>query len=83
MTVYRVLRASIYHRTVILSVETEESDDRDGPDFEIEGQPGKKLQLRSGRVVFEGDSLSSKRILVIELPGFPVEDLVGRRILSK
>lgn len=83
MTVYRVLRASIYRRSGILSVEVEESDDRDGPDFEIEGEPGKKLRFRTGRVVVEGDTLSKKRILVIEPPEFPVEELIGRRILSK
>jgi hypothetical protein len=83
MTVYRVLRASIYRRSGILIVKIEESNDRDGPDFEIDGQPEKKLRFRLGRVVFDGDTLSNKRILVIEPPEFPVEELVGRRILSK
>ncbi len=83
MTVYCVLGASIYRRSCILSVEIEESDDRAGPDFQIEDQPERKLQFRAGRVVYEGDVPTNKRILIIEPPGFPVEELVGRRILSR
>lgn len=82
MTVYRVLGASIQRRSGILSVEIEVSDNQDGPGFEIEGQPERKIRFRSGRVVFEDDALSNKRILIIEPPDFPIEELVSCRILS-
>jgi hypothetical protein len=82
MVIYRVLGASVHRQTGILSVQIEESKDGAGPDLEVEGQPEKKLQYRAGRIVYDNDNVTNKRILIIELPEFPIEELKGQRLLS-
>jgi hypothetical protein len=82
MIIYRVLRASLYRRSGILSVQIEGSKDGVGPDLEVEGQPEKKLRYRAGRIVYGSGNVTNKRILIIEPPDFPIEELKDQRLLS-
>jgi hypothetical protein len=74
----------------LLRVEIEELDNKPGPGveslplkFDVEGLPGKSIQFRSGRMIYDDNNISNKRIFIIEVPEFPIEDLVGRRIFSR
>jgi|GEM_PF-7019191 len=82
MIIYRVLRASLYRQSGILSVQIEGSEDGSGPDLEVVGQPEKKLRYRAGRIVYDNGRVTNRRILIIEPPEFPIEELNGQRLLS-
>jgi hypothetical protein len=83
MIIYRVLTASVYRQSGILSVQIEELMDGVGPDLEVEGQPGKRLRYRAGRIVYDNGNVTNRRIIIIESPEFPIEELKGQRLLSK
>jgi hypothetical protein len=67
----------------MLQVELEESDDQPRPGvegrplkFDIEGLPGKSIQFRGARIIYNDNNITNKRILIIEVPEFPIEDLL-------
>jgi hypothetical protein len=45
MIIYRILEASHYRQSGILSVQIEGTEDGVGPDLEIEGQPEKNFSI--------------------------------------
>lgn len=84
MSIYRVLRTSLYRRSGLLRVVVEQSGGNHGgrgSDLEVEGMGGKTVRCRGGRIAWEGDTLTSMRILIIEPPDFPVEELKDKRLL--
>jgi hypothetical protein len=86
MSIYYVLRASLYRKTVITTVLVKEAGGNHGghgSDMEVEGMNGLTVRCRGGRIVWNEDNTISKRlILFIEPPDFPVGELKGRRLLS-
>lgn len=49
----------------------------------VEGTDDQIVRLRMARIVWdERNNITGRRIMVIELPRFPVEELIGRRLLS-
>jgi hypothetical protein len=83
MSVYRVVNASIYRRSGILSVEVEGSDNEAGLELEVEGQLEWTIHVRSCRIVYDENTVSKRRILVVDPPEFPIEELRGHRLFSK
>ena len=83
MSVYRVLSASICRGSGILSIAIEDSDSEANPELEVEGQPEKTIRVKTCRIVYDGDSVSNRRIFVINIPNFPIDKLIGQRLRGK
>lgn len=84
MSTYLVQSASIYRNSGILRVETEEFDPQPGRILEVVGAPDKYVTFRTARPVFDdAGNVAARRIIVIEPPSFPIEELVGQRLSSK
>ena len=88
MNIYLVQSATMYTRGKtpygLLDVElVEDNGGGKGRTFYVEDQPEKVLEYQAGRTVFdEFNQLTKRRILVVKAPTFPIEELVGKRIVS-
>lgn len=84
MSIYRVIRASIYRSTGLVTVEPEEYDSHIGLTYHVVGHPEKQFRFRASRPIYEKNvKESTKSTMIIDPPSFPIEDLNGQRITNK
>lgn len=84
---YRILSASLYRGHGLLRAEIIEAlqvaGDLQDNAFHVLEHPLMRVPVRAGRIVWDNDSISRWRVLVIDPPTFPISELVGCTLIGR
>jgi len=85
MATYRVNSASVIRTSGIVGASIVSNEPSLGPGrigLIVEDDPRLKIDVRAMRTVYTVDNkISDRIIIIIEPPGFPISDLIGKRLV--